>query len=196
MSDLLSFYLSIYLYLSVCLSVPPSVLPYICLSIWPLYSSCLFVLSLGAHPPVKMTTCHFLNFPPAVDLEKQRVAFLVSCGGVVHKNSRICYTQDRFTNFAQKAMGFAKRLCLALRAVPSLPPLQPLPHGPCTPGREPRASGNRRSCIVHSAEVPGLLVGRHVAFLFVTPTFLLRSNLDSKAFHYSPFCYSYGQENF
>ncbi len=130
---------------------------------------------------MKMTTCHFFNFPPAVDLEKQRVAFLVSRGGVVHKNSRICYTQDRFTNFAQKAMGFAKQLCLAPRAVPSLPPLQPLPHGPCAPGRKPRTSGNRSSCIVHSAEGPGPLASGHAAILSVTLAILLRSNMDGKA---------------
>ncbi len=77
--------------------------------------------------------------------------FLVSCGGVVHKNQRTCnahFTQDRFVSFAQKAMGFAERLHLAPGAVPSLP------HGPCAPGREPAASGNRGSCIVHSAKGP------------------------------------------
>ncbi len=82
-----------------------------------------------------------------------------------------------------------KRLRLAPGAVPSHPPLQPLSHRPFTPGHEPGASGNRGSCIVHSAKGAGPRASRHAPVLSVTLTILLRSNMDIKAFHSSPFCY-------
>ncbi len=126
----------------------------------------------------------FFNFPAAVDLEKQWVAFLVSRDGVVHNNSHICsthFTQDRFVNFAQKALGFVEQLRRAPAAVPFLPPPQPLP--------EPGTSGNRGSCIVHSAKGASPHARGHVAALSVTLTILLRRNTDSKAFHNPPFCF-------
>lgn len=54
---------------------------------------------------------------------------------------------------------------------------------------EPRASGNRGSCRVHSTKGPGPLASGCAAVFSVTLTILQRSNMDNKTFRKSPFCY-------
>ncbi|XP_078146523.1 uncharacterized protein LOC139930199 isoform X1 [Centroberyx gerrardi] len=68
---------------------------------------------------------------PAKALERW-TAFLVSRGhtGVISEKTLICsahFPREHFKNFNERALGFAKRFVLVEGAVPSLPPLQPLP---------------------------------------------------------------------